>query len=92
VKASHFDIRAMLAKDGVIALRDDPDLIVPIRWLARRGDLQAVLPGVYAPRAVADGFETSVRAVMTWDSNAVLMAEALESGFAGTSAEASCVA
>lgn len=75
MKASHFDIQAMLAKDGVIALRDHPHLIGSIRWLVRRGDLQTVLPGVYAPRDAAGTFDTRVRAVMAWDSDAVLTAE-----------------
>ena len=42
------------AKEGVIALRDHPDLVGRIRWLVRRGDLHAVLPGVYALQAEAD--------------------------------------
>jgi hypothetical protein len=39
VKTSHLDIQEVLAKQGVIALREHPDLVGPIRWLARRGDL-----------------------------------------------------
>jgi hypothetical protein len=75
MRTSHFDIHALLAAHGVIALREHPDLIGSIRWLVRRGDLQAVLPGVYASREAADTFDTRVRAVMAWDSNATLTAE-----------------
>ena len=75
MRTSHFDIHALLAANGVIALREHPDLIGSIRWLVRRGDLQAVLPGVYASREAADTFDTRVRAVMAWDSNAILTAE-----------------
>jgi hypothetical protein len=32
VKTSHFDIQTLVAKEGVIALRDHPDLVGPIRW------------------------------------------------------------
>ena len=76
MKTSHFDIQAVLAREGVIALRDHPDLVGPIRWLVRRGDLCAVLPGVYAPRLAADTFDTRIRALMAWDPNAVLVAAA----------------
>jgi hypothetical protein len=73
VKTSHFDIHRVLAQEGVIPLRDDPDLVGSIRWLVRRGDLHAVLPGVYAPRPAFDTFETRIRALMAWDPNAVLV-------------------
>lgn len=76
VKTSHFDIQRVLAQKGVIALRNHPELVGPIRWLVRRGDLHAVLPGVYAPRPAADTFDTRIRALMAWDPNAVLVAAA----------------
>lgn len=76
MKTSHFDIHRVLAQEGVIALRDHPDLVGPIRWLVRRGDLHAVLPGVYAPLPARDIFDTRIRALMTWDPNAVLVAGA----------------
>jgi very-short-patch-repair endonuclease len=76
VKTSHLDIQEVLAKEGVIALREHPDLVGPIRWLARRGDLHVVLPGVYAPRLDVDTFDTRIRALRAWDPNAVLVAAA----------------
>lgn len=76
MKTSHFDIHTILAREGVIALRDHPHLVGPIRWLVRRGDLHAVLPGVYALGASADKFETRIQALMAWDPNAVLVKEA----------------
>ena len=76
MKTSHFDIQAVLARKGVIALRDHPDLVGPIRWLVRRGDLHTVLPGVYAPRLDVDTLDTRIRALMAWDPNAVLVGAA----------------
>jgi very-short-patch-repair endonuclease len=76
VKTSHFDIQAVLAREGVIAPRDHPDLVGPIRWLVRRGDLHAVLPGVFAPRLDVDTLDTRIRALMAWDPNAVLVGAA----------------
>jgi hypothetical protein len=57
-------------------MRDHPDLVGPIRWLVRRGDLHVVLPGVYAPRLEVDTFGTRIRALRAWDPNAVLVAAA----------------
>jgi hypothetical protein len=76
VKTSQFDIQAVLAREGVIALRDHPDLVGPIRWLVRRGDLHPVLPGVYAPRLDVDTFDTRISALMAWDPNAILVSAA----------------
>ena len=76
MKTSHFDIQRVLAHEGVIALRDHPELVGPIRWLVRRGDLHAVLPGVYAPRPAVHTFDTRIRALMAWDPSAVLVAAA----------------
>ena len=76
MKTSHLDIQAILAREGVIAVRVHPDLIGPIRWLVRRGDLHGVLPGVYALRVDADTFDTRIRALRVWDPNAVLVAAA----------------
>lgn len=76
MRTSHSDIQAVIAKQGVIALRAYPDLVGSIRWLVRRGNLQAVLPGVYAPPDTVGSVATRIRAVMAWDPNAVLLAEA----------------
>ena len=73
VKTSHFDIQAVLAREGVIALRHHPDLVGPIRWLVRRGDLHPVLPGVSAPRLDVDTFDTRISALMAWEPNAILV-------------------
>lgn len=75
MRASHSDIQGVIANHGVIALRVYPDLVGAIRWLVRRGDLHAVLPGVYAPPQIADNLDTRIRAVMAWDPSAVLLAE-----------------
>jgi hypothetical protein len=61
VKTSHFDIQGVLTHEGIIALRDHPELVGPIRWLVRRGDLHSVLPGVYAPRPAVHTFDTRIR-------------------------------
>ena len=56
MKTSHSDIPAVIARHGVIALRSHPDLVGAIRWLVRRGDLQTVLPGIYAPSRTVGNF------------------------------------
>jgi hypothetical protein len=76
VKSSHLDIQAVLAREGVIALREHPDLVGPIRWLIRNGDLHVVLPAGYAPRLDVDTFDTRIRALRTSDPNAVLVGTA----------------
>jgi very-short-patch-repair endonuclease len=73
VRAFHLDIQTVLAQDGVITLRQHPELTGAIRWLVRRGDLQTVMPGVYAPPHTANSIDTRMRAVMAWDPNAVLI-------------------
>ena len=73
MRAFHLDIQAVLAQDGVITLRHHPELTGAIRWLVRRGDLQTVLPGVYAPPQTANALDTRICALMAWDPNTVLL-------------------
>jgi very-short-patch-repair endonuclease len=73
MRGFHLDIQAVLAQDGIITLRHHPELTGAIRWLVRRGDLQTVLPGVYAPPHAANALDTRIRAVMAWDPNTVLV-------------------
>jgi very-short-patch-repair endonuclease len=73
VRAFHLDIQTVLAQDGVVTLRQHPELTGAIRWLVRRGDLRTVMPGVYAPPHTANSIDTRIRAVMAWDPNAVLI-------------------
>ena len=76
MKTSHFDIQAVLAREGVIALRHHPDLVGPIQWLVRRGDLHPVLPEVYAPQLDVDTFDARISALMAWQPNAILVGAA----------------
>lgn len=41
------EIAALLARDGVVVRRDHPELVDALDWRVRRGELVAVLPGVY---------------------------------------------
>lgn len=76
MRASQQDIQQVLARDGVIARRDHPNLNGAIDWLVRNGRLRAVLPGVYAPPDVCDSIATRVRALMRWEPDAILVDEA----------------
>lgn len=61
---------------GVIGRRQYPELITRLDAARRRGELRAVLPGVYAHPDVARDWRTLVRAVALWDVNAVVVGEA----------------
>jgi very-short-patch-repair endonuclease len=76
VRASANDIQHILTARGVIAGRDHPELRGAIEWRLRTGDLVAVLPGIYAPVAVASLTATRIAAVAAWDAEAVLTHEA----------------
>lgn len=58
---------------GVIARRDHPRLHSRLDYLTRRGDLVAVLPGVYAPAALAPRPDIRMRAAMLRHPDAVLL-------------------
>ena len=68
--------RILDSGDGLIARRDHPTLTGPIAWLARKGDLVTVLPGIYAPPDLAMVPEIRMRAVCLRHPDAVLIAGA----------------
>jgi very-short-patch-repair endonuclease len=76
VRAFHEDIQQVLATDGVVVRREHPKLLGTIERLVRKGDLRAVLPGVYAEPRGCDSSRTRIQAVMRWDSDAILIGAA----------------
>ena len=76
VRGSQHDIHAILAVDGVVAVREHPGLRGAIEWRLRTGELTPVLPGVYAPVGTATSPRTRIAAVARWDPDAVLTHEA----------------
>lgn len=76
VRASYVDIEQLLVRDGAINRRDHPELQSAIRQLVRRGELVAVLPGVYARRDEAGNVRTRARALMLADPDAVVTGHA----------------
>ncbi|HWH99508.1 MAG TPA: DUF559 domain-containing protein [Propionibacteriaceae bacterium] len=76
MRASRAEIARILAEDGgLIVRRSHPELVGAIEWLVRRGELLALLPGVYAtPVAAADPL-SRMRATSRWEPNAVLTHE-----------------
>lgn len=65
--------RVLTSSHGVIARQDHPELRVTLDYLLRQGALVAVLPGVYAPRAVADRSEVRIRAAARRHPDGVLL-------------------
>lgn len=73
MRAAKREIAAILsAQHGVIARRHHPELANALGWLVRQGELQAVLPGVYAPRHRVNSPQTRIHAAMVWAPDAVL--------------------
>jgi very-short-patch-repair endonuclease len=72
VRAIH-EIERLLATEGVIARRDHRELDTTLRYLARRGDLIRVLPGIYAAPDRATSPQTRVRALRCFDPDAILV-------------------
>ncbi len=73
MKANQSEVQLILSERGVIARRDHPQLLGTLDRLIRRGDLCAVLPGVYASPKVATTFDVRVRAVMAAAPDAILV-------------------
>ena len=76
MRAFYFDIEQLLVRDGAISRRDHPELQSALRHLVRRGELVAVLPGVYARPDEATTVRTRVRALMLADPDAVVTGHA----------------
>jgi len=76
VKAYSEDIRQLLSQDGVIAVREHPELRGALNHQLRIGRLTTVLPGVYAAAQQSADQRIRLAAVPRWDPNAVLTHEA----------------
>lgn len=66
------EVRSVVAREGVIARRDHPGLAGAMARLRRRGYLVSVLPGVYAPTALADQRPVRLAALVRWAPDAVV--------------------
>ena len=73
VNADLHEIERLLHSDGGLVLRRaHPALASSLSYLAKRGRLTRLLPGVYAERDVAEDPLTRMRALAAWDRDAVL--------------------
>ena len=66
------EVRDILRREGVIARKEHLDLASAMAWLVRRGELIAVLPGVFCAIEHAHTFEARVTALARWEPDAVL--------------------
>ena len=69
----------LLAREGVILLRDHLDLQNSLSRGVRSGRLARVLPGVYADKGSAGNTGTRIAAVSSWDPNTVICGRAAAS-------------
>ena len=67
------EVSAVLAREGVIARRDHPELAGAMARLLRNGELDAVLPGVYTAAATSGTRAARLAALSRWDPDAVLV-------------------
>jgi hypothetical protein len=72
VRTAKNEAQRLVDQHGMIARREHPELQTAIAWLKRRGELTAVLPGVYTHPALAGALEIRIGAVGRWDRDAVL--------------------
>jgi very-short-patch-repair endonuclease len=72
VRTATTEVQRLVDRAGVVARREHPELQTAIAWLKRRGELTAVLPGVYTHPSLAATPEIRIRAVGWWDRDAVL--------------------
>lgn len=73
---SFVDVDLVIARNGVIATREHPELRGAINRRVRNGQLVPVLPGVYTTPAGATDLRARVAAVPLWDPAAVVTHEA----------------
>jgi very-short-patch-repair endonuclease len=72
VRGNLQEIGQLLTTEGVITRRKHPELDASLRYLARKGDLMRVLPGVYVSAAVALTVRVRIAALMAYAPDAVL--------------------
>ncbi len=68
------EVRAVVGREGVVVRKEHPELAGAIARLRRQGDLVSVLPGVYAPAAVATEKPVRLAALARWAPDGVLTA------------------
>ena len=68
--------RLLMLQGGVVARREHPELVGRLDWMARRGRLKTVLPGIYVePDLCYDPF-ARIRAAMRWMPDGILTGRA----------------
>jgi len=72
VTAKPRDIQHLLTTQGLIVRRQHPDLDAGVAYLARKGELKRLLPGIYVAETSASTPRTRMQALMAYDPNAVL--------------------
>ena len=70
------EIDRLLNAEGVVSRRAHPELDPTLRYLAGKGQLTRVLPGVYASAATALTARTRIAALVAYDPDAILTEEA----------------
>lgn len=68
--------RDLFRTELVVARRDDPKLGSALGRLAATGEIEAVLPGIYALPGCRERFDARVMALRTYDPDAILMGKA----------------
>ncbi|MFT4164823.1 MAG: hypothetical protein QM650_06235 [Microlunatus sp.] len=66
-------IRDLFEAESLIVRRDEPKLSRTLSRLAVAGEIEAVLPGIYALAGYRDSFEIRVMALRKYEPDAVLM-------------------
>ena len=66
-------MKLVLGEQGVLARRQHPKLASTLDWMLRRGELGAVLPGVYTAASEAASLPARLAALPLWDPDAVLI-------------------
>lgn len=71
------EIKQLLTdQGGVVARREHPELVSRLDWMARRGRLKTVLPGIYLDPDLHDDSFARIRAMMRWMPTGVLTGRA----------------
>lgn len=73
------DVYRHLATHGVIARREHPELAGQVDWLISRGQLRAMLPGVYVAASAEPTAALRIQAIRHWDPDAILVEESAAS-------------
>ena len=72
MRRSFRDIERLLSAEGVVGRRAHPELDATLRYLASKGELARVLPGVYASATAPSTARIRIAALMTYDPDAIL--------------------